>query len=558
MTYRLRDWLLSRQRYWGCPIPMVKCATHGYQPVPDAELPVRLPDDVTLAEGARSPLAAHPTWSARRPVPTCGGPATRETDTMDGFMESSWYELRYCSPHTSRVARSRSELGYWMNVDQYIGGAEHATKHLIYARFFTKMLRDWGWIPKNIDEPFARLLEPGHGGQGDVSAASTTTTCIRRRSKTARACTAASRSPSGAPRRCPSRSSNVVEPLALIEKYGADTVRIFSLFAAPPDSMLEWSDAGVEGAWRFLNRVYRMVEKYAAAGFAAQAVGGAEAEDARDHQARHRGHRELQVQHGDRGDHGAGERHLRGDRRSTARRSSRWCACWRRWRRTCAKRCGGGSATPRAEMLVTHPWPTCDPGAGGEEAHRLPGAGQRQAARAARGRAGGGAGGGRVAGARARLGQAVDRRQGGGQGRVRAGAPHQLRRPCVAARCAWSIAARSVGCATPEYARHRRQAGLASDGRLRQRPRRFASSTGAPSPASSIRRAAATSTTARSAGGSAASTSRFDAVWYGARLMLEGRGEVPWKQDFTHTEGLFSSPSTSPSSAPGIAAFAAA
>ncbi|HEX8954146.1 MAG TPA: leucine--tRNA ligase [Polyangia bacterium] len=265
VNYRLRDWLLSRQRYWGTPIPMVKCATHGYQPVPDAELPVRLPDDVTLAEGASSPLASHPTWK-QTTCPTCGGPATRETDTMDGFMESSWYELRYCSPHTEAWL-DQGELGYWMNVDQYIGGAEHATKHLIYARFFTKMLRDWGWIPKNIDEPFARLLNQG-------MVVKETYRCpehdwLYTEEVKDGACVHCGKPVAvGRTEKMSKSLKNVVEPLALIEKYGADTVRIFSLFAAPPDSMLEWSDAGVEGAWRFLNRVYRLVEKYAAAGFA--------------------------------------------------------------------------------------------------------------------------------------------------------------------------------------------------------------------------------------------------------------------------------------------------
>ncbi len=265
VSYRLRDWLLSRQRYWGCPIPMVKCETHGYQPVPASELPVRLPDDVTLAEGGRSPLATHPTWS-QTTCPECGGPAKRETDTMDGFMESSWYFLRYCSPHTADWL-DKDEVDYWMPVDQYIGGAEHATKHLIYARFFTKMLRDWGWINEKINEPFARLLTQGmvvketyrcpehdwlyteevkdghcvHCGRPVVVGRT------EKMSKTLR---------------------NTVEPLPLIEKYGADTVRVFSLFAAPPESMLEWSDAGVEGAWRFLNRVNRVVEKYVASGFA--------------------------------------------------------------------------------------------------------------------------------------------------------------------------------------------------------------------------------------------------------------------------------------------------
>jgi leucyl-tRNA synthetase len=238
---------------------MVRCATHGYQPVPDAQLPVELPADVTLAEGGRSPLATHPTWS-KTTCPVCGGEARRETDTMDGFMESSWYFLRYASPRTTDWL-DRSEVDYWMPVDQYIGGAEHATKHLIYARFFTKMLRDWGWIGKNIDEPFTRLLTQGmvcketyHCSEHEYLYPEEVTkerTCA----KCGRPVTV------GRVEKMSKSLKNVVEPLGLIEKYGADTVRVFSLFAAPPDSVLEWSEAGVEGAWRFLNRVYRLSER---------------------------------------------------------------------------------------------------------------------------------------------------------------------------------------------------------------------------------------------------------------------------------------------------------
>jgi leucyl-tRNA synthetase len=257
VSYRLRDWLVSRQRFWGAPIPMVRCETHGYQPVPAAELPVNLPADVTLAEGGQSPLATHPTWK-NTTCPVCGGPAVRETDTMDGFVDNSWYPLRYTSPRSTDWM-DREELDYWMPVDQYIGGAEHATKHLIYSRFFIKMLRDWGWVKKDLDEPFTRLLTQGmvcketyrcpdhdYLYPEEVTADKTCTHCgkpvvvgrIEKMSKSLK---------------------NVVEPLPLIEKYGADTVRVFSLFAAPPDSVLEWSEAGVEGASRFLARVYRLV-----------------------------------------------------------------------------------------------------------------------------------------------------------------------------------------------------------------------------------------------------------------------------------------------------------
>lgn len=257
ISYRLRDWLLSRQRYWGCPIPMVRCAEHGYVPVPDDQLPVTLPDDVTLAAGSKSPLATHPTWS-QTTCPTCGKSAVRETDTMDGFMESSWYPLRYCSP-TSTAWLDRDEVDYWMPVDQYIGGAEHATKHLIYARFFTKMLRDWGWVKATLDEPFARLLTQG-------MVCKETYRCVEHdylypEEVTAeRQCSHCHRPVTvGRIEKMSKSLKNVVEPLPLIEKYGADTVRLFSLFAAPPDSVLEWNEAGVEGAFRFAGRVYRMV-----------------------------------------------------------------------------------------------------------------------------------------------------------------------------------------------------------------------------------------------------------------------------------------------------------
>ncbi len=261
ISFRIRDWLVSRQRFWGCPIPMVKCETHGYQPVPENELPLKLPSDVTLSEGGKSPLASHPTWKQTK-CPLCGGTAERETDTMDGFVESSWYPLRYCSPRSTSWL-DREEVDYFMPVDQYIGGAEHATKHLIYARFFTKMLRDWGWLKSDLDEPFARLLNQGmvcketmrcpehdYLYPEEVTAEKTCRQCGRPVAV-------------GRIEKMSKSMKNVVEPLPLIEKYGADTVRLFSLFAAPPDSMLEWSEAGVDGAWRFLNRVYRLVSQVA-------------------------------------------------------------------------------------------------------------------------------------------------------------------------------------------------------------------------------------------------------------------------------------------------------
>jgi len=258
VSYRLRDWLVSRQRFWGAPIPMVRCAEHGYQPVPKAELPVRLPDDVTLSEGGQSPLASHPTWKHTK-CPTCGGPAIRETDTMDGFMESSWYPLRYCSP-TSVDWMNREETDYWMGVDQYIGGAEHATKHLIYARFFTKMLRDWGWVKADLDEPFTRLLNQGMVCKETLRCPTHDYLYLEEVTpeRTCKQCGQAV--VVGRIEKMSKTLKNVVEPLPLIERYGADTVRVFALFAAPVESTLEWSDSGVEGAWRFLGRVYRLVQ----------------------------------------------------------------------------------------------------------------------------------------------------------------------------------------------------------------------------------------------------------------------------------------------------------
>ena len=261
ISYRLRDWLVSRQRYWGCPIPMVECPVHGYRPVPDADLPVLLPSDIEFVPSGQSPLATHPTWK-NTTCPTCGGPARRETDTMDGFMESSWYFLRYTSPRFQGGILDEAGKTF-LPVDQYIGGSEHATKHLIYSRFFTKMLSDWGVLPKTLREPFVRLLTQGmvlkdayrcaehdylypeEVQNGCCVKCGKEATHLRqmKMSKTFR---------------------NVVEPMALIEKYGADTARLFCLFAAPPDSVLEWSDAGVEGCSRFLGRIYRLVQRYLA------------------------------------------------------------------------------------------------------------------------------------------------------------------------------------------------------------------------------------------------------------------------------------------------------
>lgn len=223
-TYRLRDWGISRQRYWGAPIPMIYCERCGVQPVPENDLPVTLPADVIIEKSGKSPL--HDLESFYKTTcPACGGPGRRETDTMDTFVESSWYYARYACPDYVQGPLHKESVDYWLPVDQYIGGVEHAILHLLYARFFTKVMRDLGYL--SIDEPFTNLLT-----QGMV---------IKDGTKMSKS------------------KGNVVDPDTLIKKYGADTVRLFSLFAAPPEKDLEWSDQGVEGAYRFLNRVHRFV-----------------------------------------------------------------------------------------------------------------------------------------------------------------------------------------------------------------------------------------------------------------------------------------------------------
>lgn len=224
VNYRLRDWGISRQRYWGNPIPIIYCETCGAVPVPEKDLPVLLPMDAVFTGEGGNPLAKVASF-VNVDCPRCGAAARRETDTMDTFVESSWYFLRYCCPRFEDGPLDREETEYWMSVDQYIGGIEHAVLHLLYARFFTKALRDLGFV--NIDEPFVNLLT-----QGMV---------IKDGAKMSKS------------------KGNVVDPNALIEAFGADTARLFSLFAAPPEKDLDWSDQGVEGSYRFLNRVWKLV-----------------------------------------------------------------------------------------------------------------------------------------------------------------------------------------------------------------------------------------------------------------------------------------------------------
>ncbi len=223
-TYRLRDWLVSRQRYWGNPIPVIYCEKCGMQPVPYEQLPVVLPEDVDMSVSG-SPLADDKNFY-QTTCPQCGGPARRETDTMDTFICSSWYFLRYTSPHEDKAPFDSKEANYWMSVDQYIGGIEHAILHLLYARFFTKVIRDIGLV--NVDEPFTNLLT-----QGMV---------LKDGAKMSKS------------------KGNVVDPNYILDKYGADTARIFILFASPPEKDLDWNDDAVEGSFRFIKRVWRIAE----------------------------------------------------------------------------------------------------------------------------------------------------------------------------------------------------------------------------------------------------------------------------------------------------------
>jgi len=228
--YRLRDWGISRQRYWGTPIPVIYCSRDGMVAVPDEDLPVLLPPNPKLTGEGESPLASTPEF-VNTTCPKCGGPARRETDTMDTFVDSSWYFYRYCDPHNEKAPFDSAKVGYWFPIDQYIGGITHAILHLLYSRFWCKVMRDLGLITHN--EPIARLFTQGMVQKGGVAMSKS--------------------------------RGNVVGAEEMAQKYGADTGRLYTLFAAPPEKDLEWSEESIEGSWRFLNRVYRMVERHAEA-----------------------------------------------------------------------------------------------------------------------------------------------------------------------------------------------------------------------------------------------------------------------------------------------------
>jgi leucyl-tRNA synthetase len=257
IQFRLRDWGVSRQRYWGCPIPVIHCGKCGIVPVPERDLPVKLPEDVTF-DRPGNPLDHHPTWKYTT-CPSCGGAAQRETDTFDTFFESSWYFERYCSPRDA-AAFKRAEVDYWMPVDQYIGGIEHAVLHLLYSRFFTRALKDCGYV--GLKEPFAGLFTQGmvchetyrdeagnwlfpedvtRDTQGNVLDAHSRPVTVGRNEKMSKS------------------KKNVVGLETIVDAYGADTARLYLLSDSPPERDLEWTDAGIEGAWRYVNRLHRLV-----------------------------------------------------------------------------------------------------------------------------------------------------------------------------------------------------------------------------------------------------------------------------------------------------------
>jgi len=226
-VFRLKDWGVSRQRYWGTPIPVIYCAKDGMVAVPDADLPVLLPENPKLTGMGESPLAATPEFVNVK-CPKCGGDARRETDTMDTFVDSSWYFYRYCDPHNDKAPFDKAKVEYWFTIDQYIGGITHAILHLLYSRFWCKVMRDMGLV--NHSEPIARLFTQGMVQKGGVAMSKS--------------------------------KGNVVGAEEMADKYGADTGRLYTLFAAPPEKDLEWSEESIEGSWRFLNRVFRLVERH--------------------------------------------------------------------------------------------------------------------------------------------------------------------------------------------------------------------------------------------------------------------------------------------------------
>ena len=259
IIYRLRDWGVSRQRYWGCPIPVIYCKSCGVVPVPEAQLPVELPADVSF-EKPGNPLDHHPTWK-HTTCPSCGAAAQRETDTFDTFFESSWYFARFCSPR-AETAFEAKDVDYWLPVDQYIGGIEHAVLHLLYSRFFTRALKDCGYL--NIKEPFAGLFTQGmvcHETYQDADGNWLFPEEVNHAENGALTDAQGRPVQSGRLEKMSKSRKNVVGLDAIVESYGADTARLYLLSDSPPERDLEWTDAGIEGAWRYVNRLWRLASE---------------------------------------------------------------------------------------------------------------------------------------------------------------------------------------------------------------------------------------------------------------------------------------------------------
>lgn len=258
--YRLRDWGVSRQRYWGCPIPIVYCETCGAVPVPDDQLPVELPNDVSFDKPG-NPLDHHPSWK-HVPCPTCGTDATRETDTFDTFFESSWYQFRYCDARNDQIPADPQKTSYWAPVDQYIGGVEHAVLHLLYARFFTKAMNTCGFV-KDIKEPFAGLFTQGmvtHETYQDAQGKWIfPTEAVKGEDGQWTHAETGENVTVGASIKMSKSKKNVIDPEEILETYGADAARLFILSDSPPERDLEWTESGIEGAWRFVNKVYTAI-----------------------------------------------------------------------------------------------------------------------------------------------------------------------------------------------------------------------------------------------------------------------------------------------------------
>jgi leucyl-tRNA synthetase len=283
VNWRLRDWGISRQRYWGCPIPLIHCATCGVQPVPDEQLPVVLPEDL-VPDGSGNPLGRSEAFLACQ-CPKCGGAARRETDTMDTFVDSSWYFFRFACPGNDR-AMVDERAAYWLPVDQYIGGIEHAILHLLYSRFWTRVMRDLGLT--EVEEPFTNLLTQGmvlneiyfrKPASGRIKYYNPADVDVEVDEKGMRvgAVLRSDGEPveSGGIGTMSKSKNNGVDPQALVERYGADTARLFMMFAAPPEQSLEWSDEGVDGAFRFMKRLWKAVHQHVSAGPAPALQAGA-------------------------------------------------------------------------------------------------------------------------------------------------------------------------------------------------------------------------------------------------------------------------------------------